>query len=373
MAAQGESTSDLEAGVAAAATAPHDSLAQADRRFEHRMLPHVSRTFALTIPELPVGLRDAVTSAYLVCRIADTLEDEPALDPELKQSLQGLFREVIEGHGSAARFAAQAYPCLTDATLAAERELVRESARVVRSVERLPVNQRDALRRCVTIMSEGMAHYQRNKSPHGLARLDDLKDYCYYVAGVVGEMLTELFCDYAADISARRDELMARAVAFGRGLQMTNILKDIWEDRAADTCWLPREVFARHGFDLDELGAGGQHPGFARGLRELVGVAHGYLRQALEYTQIVPARHAGIRRFCLWSIGLAVLTLRKIHDRPFFTAGDQVKVSRRAVRATIITSNLLARRDGALTRVFNMSARGLPLEDVSRDAAPAPG
>jgi farnesyl-diphosphate farnesyltransferase len=52
-----------------------------DEVYQDQILPHVSRTFALTIPQLPLGLRTAVTNAYLLCRIADTIEDEPALSP----------------------------------------------------------------------------------------------------------------------------------------------------------------------------------------------------------------------------------------------------------------------------------------------------
>ena len=44
-----------------------------DEVYQDQILPHVSRTFALTIPQLPLGLRTAVTSAYLLCRIADTI------------------------------------------------------------------------------------------------------------------------------------------------------------------------------------------------------------------------------------------------------------------------------------------------------------
>ena len=47
-----------------------------DEAYQDRILPHVSRTFALTIPQLPPGLRLGVTNAYLLCRIADTIEDQ---------------------------------------------------------------------------------------------------------------------------------------------------------------------------------------------------------------------------------------------------------------------------------------------------------
>ena len=47
----------------------------ADLAWQHATLQEVSRTFALTIPQLPPGLRDVVGNAYLLCRIADTIED----------------------------------------------------------------------------------------------------------------------------------------------------------------------------------------------------------------------------------------------------------------------------------------------------------
>jgi farnesyl-diphosphate farnesyltransferase len=50
-------------------------------------------------------------------------------------------------------------------------------------------------------------------------------------------------------------------------------------------------------------------------MRELVGVAHAHLRNALDYTLLIPGKETGIRRFCLWAIGLAVLTLRKSRRR----------------------------------------------------------
>ena len=80
-------------------------------------------------------------------------------------------------------------------------------------------------------MCRGMPEFQRNKSLRGLADLDELAEYCYYVAGVVGEMCTELFCLHCPELDAEARRHAALAVSFGQGLQMTNILKDIWDDR----------------------------------------------------------------------------------------------------------------------------------------------
>ena len=96
-------------------------------------------------------------------------------------------------------------------------------------------------------------------------------------------------------------------------------------------------------------------------MRELIGVAHAHLRNALDYTLLIPASEAGIRRFCLWAIGLAVLTLRKIHNNPGFTAGSQVKITRSAVSMTRLLTDLSLRSDFMLRGLFAGAARGLPL------------
>ena len=151
-------------------------------------------------------------------------------------------------------------------------------------------------------MCYGMHQFQRTASLSGLRTSSDLDGYCYYVAGVVGEMLTELFCDYSPDIARHRPALSALAASFAQGLQMTNILKDVWEDRSRGACWLPQEVFARHGVDLGAaVAANPATRASAPGMRELVGMAHAHLRNALDYTLLIPGRETGIRRFCLWA------------------------------------------------------------------------
>jgi farnesyl-diphosphate farnesyltransferase len=63
-------------------------------------------------------------------------------------------------------------------------------------------------------------------------------------------MLTELFCAYSPAINLQRAGLEELAVSFAQGLQMNNILKDVWEDRQRGACWLPQEVFGKYGVDL---------------------------------------------------------------------------------------------------------------------------
>jgi farnesyl-diphosphate farnesyltransferase len=343
-----------------------------DEVYQDQVLPHVSRTFALTIPQLPAALRISVTNAYLLCRIADTIEDEPALSPPETLAFLQRFMAALGGRGEPQTLARELEKCLSDRTLPTERDLVSNMQRVINVTAALSEPQRAAIHRCVELMCYGMPRFQSTASLRGLPRQTDLDDYCYYVAGVVGDMLTDLFCEYSPAIARRRAGLQAQAVSFAQGLQMTNILKDVWEDRSRGACWLPQEVFSRHGVDLARLTAEPYDPRFAAGMRELVAVAHAHLRNALEYTLLIPGNESGIRRFCLWAIGLAVLTLQKINRNPGFTTGAQVKVSRRAVAMTRISTNFAGRNDWLLRRLFALAARGLPLAQIGETRRPHP-
>lgn len=341
-----------------------------DFAYQRGILPGVSRTFALTIPVLPDSLAAVMTNAYLLCRIADTIEDDPGLEPEQKSRFHEQFVAVVKGTEPAERFASELAPLLSSRVLPAEHDLVRNTPAVIRVTHSFSADERAALTRCVSIMCRGMPEFQRNKSLRGLEDLDELAEYCYYVAGVVGEMCTELFCLHCPELAPKRELMLRLAVSFGQGLQMTNILKDIWDDRQSGACWLPRSVFAGGTLDLARLESWHTEPAFRDGLYELIGVGHAHLRNALEYTCLIPKRETGIRRFCLWAIGLAVLTLRNIYRNPTFRSGSEVKVSRRTVKATILTTNLTLMSNRALKLMFARAADGLPLAPDTLACAP---
>jgi farnesyl-diphosphate farnesyltransferase len=197
----------------------------------------------------------------------------------------------------------------------------------------------------------------------GLETLQDMDDYCYYVAGCVGEMLAKLFCHYSEEINQHREELLKLSVSFGQGLQMTNILKDIWDDAKRGVCWLPQDIFTETGFNLSELSPTIQNKNFQTGLKHLIGIAHEHLQNALTYTQLLPSHETGIRNFCLWALGMAILTLKKINDNLDFNESRQVKISRNSVKATMIISKLCARSNLLLSFFFKLTSRNLDTPD----------
>jgi farnesyl-diphosphate farnesyltransferase len=341
-----------------------------DEALQAHLLEGVSRTFALTIPQLPPALAKPVSNAYLLCRIVDTIEDEIALDPAQKRKFCQQFARVVRGGEPPQGLRDELAPLLSEQTLPAERELIKLIPRVIAITHGLAPEQREALACCVETMAQGMAEFQGHDLRHGLSTLEEMDSYCYYVAGVVGEMLTRLFCHYSPEIAARRDALMALAVSFGQGLQMTNILKDLWDDHGRGVCWLPRSVFEAQGYDLSELKPGHGSPRLRVGFQQLIGVAHEHLRNALRYTLLIPPHETGLREFCLWALGMAVLTLRKINRNLDFSASSEVKITRRAVKATILTSRLLRSSDLLLNAAFVLASAGLP-RGAGLAAAPA--
>ena len=331
-----------------------------DMAFQAEMLNGVARSFALTIAQLPSNLCEAVGNAYLLCRIADTIEDEPALSLEQKQAFSERFAEILAGRDDPASFAGELAPLLSSSAGSSTGILVANTPRVIRVTRRLNLAQRKAIHRCVGIMSRGMVEFQRSASTEGLGDVAQLDRYCYHVAGVVGETLTALFCDHSEEIEKRREDLLPLSVSFGQGLQMINILKDMWEDRSRGVCWLPRDVFRSTGFDLRALSPGTADPGFVEGLFDLVAIAQSHLENGLRFVVSLPTHETGIRRSCLWPLAIAVLTLRRICRKPTFRSGREVKVSRRGVWAAAILTSVLVRSNLALKVLFKLFAFGLP-------------
>jgi farnesyl-diphosphate farnesyltransferase len=330
-----------------------------DLEMQTALLDGVSRTFALTIPQLPGGLYPVVANAYLLCRIVDTIEDEISLSPQLKRNFCGRFIGVVKNEENAESFAAELYPLLSEQTIAAEHELIRNVPRVIRITHGFTGPERNALATCVETMAGGMPEFQSLGLENGLNTIEDMDQYCYFVAGCVGEMLTRLFCIYSPEIARNEQRMLDLAVSFGQGLQMTNILKDIWDDHKRSVCWLPQDIFTEAGFDLAHLSPDHRDPAFCSGLEVLVGIAHAHLRDALEYTLLIPKSEAGIRYFCLWALGMAVLTLRKIRANLYFSSSDEAKISRNAVKATVIATRIAGRSNLALKALFTLVGHGL--------------
>ncbi len=329
-----------------------ESLKTDDQAYCKAILPQVSRTFALSIEALPEPLRRAIRTAYLLCRVVDTVEDEPDLGEAERLDLFERFRGLLRDDAadpSAFEAAWRRYPGASP-----DVELARHAGAALREFRALDPALRDASRPHVLEMADGMeATFRRWGGLDQLTALDDLDDlrrYCYFVAGTVGNLLTDTFVAVEgerlpADVV---DGLRARAVDFGLGLQMTNIVKDVRADRARGWCYLPASICARHGLTPEQL-TDPAHRDAAMGVvRDVADAATAHLGRALEYTLLLPRDAGDVRLFVLVPMALALATLTLVRRSPAVLDGGEVKVSRRTVAEVLAEAQRVVADDDGI-------------------------
>lgn len=208
------------------------------------LLEETSRTFALSIPRLPDPTRHEVTVAYLLFRIADTFEDTTAWPREERIGALEAFGDVI-GDGREVEPLADRWHREVPVDHDGYRRLLRHSPFVVEEFRGLRPEARAQIRDHLLRTARGMAEYVSRTGADGELRLDgqeDLRDYCYVVAGIVGEMLTELFVLGRDELREIAPYLRERSAAFGEGLQLVNVLKDSARDERQGRIYLPDGV-----------------------------------------------------------------------------------------------------------------------------------
>lgn len=326
------------------------------------ILPRVSRTFALSIELLPASIRDAVRTAYLLCRIVDTIEDQPGLSLTVRAQLFDAFDGMLREH-EPGRFGDAASTWGLGGT-AADAELCRGAGLVMAELRSLSPRQRAAIVPHVEEMSRGMRAFSARADEAGTLRLgtmEELEEYCYYVAGTVGILLTNLFeLEIQSLGSESKSALRSRAVEFGLGLQLTNIVKDVAQDYARGDCFLPQNLATRRGVDLGDL-LNPKHRGAALGLlREICDHARGHLRSAQEYTLLWPLPSGrAVRLFCAVPLGLALATLREVETgADTLCPGRVPKVSRQTVQRILGEATTAVGSDAALTALWDRAAAG---------------
>jgi farnesyl-diphosphate farnesyltransferase len=353
------------AGAAAAATR------DADRAYCRAMLPRVSRTFALCIRLLPPALEHPVLVAYLLCRIADTVEDSGALDAATKVHLLRAFRDALDEPVDAdpdGRVAA--LRATFDEPASDDERLARSAETALREFARLPAAERAIVRPWVQEMCDGMAEFARLGAGGGVHALDSvaaLERYCYYVAGTVGHLLTGLFLHHAPGVApARRAELERLATSFGLGLQLTNIVKDVHDDRSRGWSFVPRDLCDGAGVAPEQLLDAAHRAAALRVLRALVEKARAHLDDAIRYCTLLPRRPVGMRAFCLTSVYFAIRTLALAERDPrLLEPGHKLKITRGAVYRSLLMTYLVAPSD-VLVRWYYRRLGGRPGPGAAR-------
>jgi farnesyl-diphosphate farnesyltransferase len=327
-------------------------------RFGHAVLPDVSRTFAISIRFLPGTLGRAVLTAYLLCRIADTIEDDNATAPARRAELLEEFLRTLDDHALADAFPARAAGLRGDA---AHLDLVAHTDLVLVLFRTLPPRTRARVAHWVREMGLGMAKFVRTY-PGGIRiqTLGEYREYCYYVAGTVGCLLTELWHEHARSVGKREfDRLWAKCQAFGEALQTVNILKDIaWDAQHENSIYIPAHDLAAHGSGHDTLLSPQHLERNHKAVAHFIELARTDLDDALEYILLIPRRAVAIRAFCVLPLLFAYATLRDLSgSRAMLTVGGQVKISRREVKNLMVAGLLSLLSNAALRRLVRRVKR----------------
>ena len=218
-----------------------------------------------------------------------------------------------------------------------EIDLIAHTPTVVRILRTFSSRDQAAISRCVAIMSEGMSHFHHRQTHAGLKDLAEFEEYCYVVAGVVGELLTTIFGYHSPEFARHIHGKEQLALAFGQALQMTNILKDSPDDRARGVSWKPAQMSQT----------------------QLLVIAYEKLQDSLRYIILIPKKEVGMRRFCLLALGLAVMTLDKIAARQKFGDKAIVKLSRNTVWIFYGFTKLAASSDLLMKLFFKVTSGSL--------------
>ncbi len=321
-------------------------------RTSRLLLPRVSRTFALGIKLLPARLEPPVRIGYLLCRIADTIEDDLRLAPERKAVLLDTFLAAFDDPRFADEFA------LSVAELTASEdylELVAASAGVLQLYGMLDSPTRTILRRWIAVMVVGMREFVL-RHPRGIriATLAELREYCYYVAGTVGHLLTELWHEHSVAVGdATYARLLEDCEPFGEALQIVNILKDVaWDAERENAIYIPADLLAAVGSGHDAILDPSKRAANRRALDPVIAAANDDVERALRYIEALPATAMRVRLFCVLPILFAIATLRDLaQSDAMLLPGGGVKIERSEVRSIVIA--------GSTSTLTNRSLRWL--------------
>ena len=283
------------------------------------LLRRVSRSFYLSLAVLPGAVRPTIGLAYLFARASDTIADTRLIDPASRIAhLEALRAALADDQLSAAvgtTAAAQALP--------AERRLLERLPDCLAAYRALPPADRGRVRAVLETIIEGQIQDLRvfpGEDEGKLAALEtpeDLDRYTYLVAGCVGEFWTEVHVAHRPRLAGwDLPRMRALGTRFGKGLQLTNVLRDVPRDLRQGRCYLPRQDLARWGLEPRDLLDPGRALAARPLLREWLDTALDHYEAGWQYTFAIPRRETRMRLACAWPLLIGLRTLDLLAASP---------------------------------------------------------
>ncbi len=332
------------------------------------ILRGVSRSIFLTLRVAPRATRRQLGVAYLFCRAADTIADTRLLSRETRLETLRLFRSQFDAEAPRLEEVREiARRTGAPQAIPEERALLARLDECFGAHARFDAGDRGRIRKLVSTLTRGMEMDLERFPPEESGRTaaldtdEDLDLYTYYVAGCVGEFWTDLQAAHLRALAPwdlpRMREL---GVLFGKGLQMTNILRDVDRDLSIGRVYLPRPRLEAAGVTPEELRSGRHRSRLKPILDELLAPTLAHYRAGWEYTLSIPRRLPRLRLACAWPLLIGLRTLAILASSPHpYAPGTVHKVPRREVYAMLRRSAARVFSDRALNRMYAEMERGV--------------
>ncbi|HSN04088.1 MAG TPA: phytoene/squalene synthase family protein [Nitrospira sp.] len=301
------------------------------------LLKGVSRLFYTTLAVVPANVRDQVGLAYLFARAADTIADTELIERsrrlEFLSQLKGQFLDDHIALAQVQNIQRAVGPLQQDS---AERLLLERLEDCFRVFESFSQDDRARVQRLMRTLTQGM-EMDLSAFPGtcaedlvALKTIDDLDRYTYYVAGCVGEFWTDLMCAHRRALASWNVRHMSEVgVRFGKGLQLTNIVKDVAHDLHKGRCYIPEAMLAEAGLKPRDLLDQQNLPRLRPVLNRLVRMAAEHLDQGWLYTMSIPRYETRLRLSCMWPILSAGESLKLVlHSPDLLNPAVKVKIPR---------------------------------------------
>ncbi len=311
------------------------------------MLRGVSRTFALSIEQLPKILRDSIALSYLLLRVSDGLEDNEAMDVPRKVRLLELWDAILEGNAPVEELTSQ----VDDLDVSdPEVNIIQRADTLMDFLKTMPGDIQKSIVYHVKNTTLGMARWQS----HGPFVEDEtaLDDYMHEVAGRVGYLLTDIFAWYSPVIRERKDELMPLSREYGLALQTVNIIRGLRKDYDRGWVFVPQTFLDAAGLTREEFLAPGNEDKAMVVVNLLVDKAERHLQKGLEYIAAFPIHQHRIRLACMWPLFFAVKTL-SMSQNNINVLLNEVKMSRKDVTGIIRQTTMLGWSNKWLNRYYH--------------------
>ncbi|GMV48819.1 MAG: hypothetical protein AMXMBFR67_03620 [Nitrospira sp.] len=272
---------------------------------------------------LPATVRDQMGLAYLFARAADTIADTDLISREQRLEYLRRFQQQFLGGVERTDVQDLRTALLPHQADSAERVLLQRLPDCLQVFDEFETADQARIRWLMSVLPNGMVmdltrfHAESTQKLTALTTMNELDQYTYYVAGCVGEFWTRMVCAHCpAMVRWDVERMAAIGVRFGKGLQLTNIVKDIARDLQHGRCYVPEQLLDEVGLKPADLLHGESLPKLRPILLRLIKAAMEHLDQGWVYTMAIPRFEIRQRLACMWPILLAGETLQRVASAP---------------------------------------------------------